>query len=104
MNQTNDRLAVIEAALEKTARQCLRLTADPRLSPKQHWAMAKWIFGCLNQRFTLRSRVAKRGMGEVTKVMKFIDRAFNAVLKITQDLEIDDRESQTLEGDNEVET
>ena len=81
----DDPIAAVEKALEETGRSCLRLIATRSLKPKQYRALAKWMFGCLSQRFTIRQRVEKRGTGELRKVMTFVAGACEALLEIEQD-------------------
>lgn len=81
----DDPIAAVEEALEQAGRSCLRLIATRSLKPKQYRALAKWMFGCLTQRFTIRHRVEMRGAGELRKVMTFIARACEALLEIEQD-------------------
>jgi len=86
----DDLIGAVEKALDETARSCLRLIGTRSLKREQHRALAKWMFGCLNQRYTIRGRIARRGVGELTKVMTFVARACEVLLEI--DVETSDRE------------
>jgi hypothetical protein len=78
----DDPIAAVEEALEETARRCLRLIVTRSLTPQQYKSLSKWMFGCLNQRYTIRGRVAKRGVDELRKVMEFAARACEVLLEI----------------------
>ncbi|MGQ0636311.1 MAG: hypothetical protein ACT4QC_16990 [Planctomycetaceae bacterium] len=78
----SDDLSEIEALLEKVGRDCLRAIVSGELTPKQTKALAKWMFGCMNQRFTLRRRVQERGRGELKKLMQFMASASRLLLEI----------------------
>lgn len=78
----DDPIGDIERALEERGRECLRLIVSGSLDAEQTKTLAKWMFGCMNQRFTIRSRVGKRGVGELAKVLRFIARACEALLEI----------------------
>lgn len=38
--------------------------------------LAKFLFGCMNQKFEIRRRVAERGPLEIAKVVEFASRAY----------------------------
>jgi hypothetical protein len=40
------------------------------------------LFGCMNQRFTIRSRIQKLGTAEIDKVLEFIAQAAAAIDEI----------------------
>ena len=63
------------------------LIHEPRLTHQQVKKLAQWLYGCMNQRHTIRRRVAERGPGEIGKAMEFVAGAFNAVMKILEQLE-----------------
>ena len=77
-----DPIAKVEAALDQTARSCLRLIVEGALTAPQYKRLSKWMFGCLNQRFTIRARVEQRGVGELEKVLQFISRACEDLIEI----------------------
>lgn len=55
-------LSEIQDLLEETARECLRYVVTHQLSTSQNQRLAKFIFGCMNQKFELPGRVEKRGV------------------------------------------
>ena len=81
----DDPIAAVEQALEETGRKCLRLIGTRSLKPEQYRVLSKWMFGCMNQRYTIRKRVEARGSGELRKVMTFIARACKVLLEIDSD-------------------
>jgi hypothetical protein len=64
------------------------------LTQAEHRKLAKFIFGCMNQKFTIASRVERHGSGELDKVLKFIGRASEAVLEIDRRLSNDVQEEE----------
>ncbi|MGH7134298.1 MAG: hypothetical protein ACREHD_01075 [Pirellulales bacterium] len=72
----------IEDLLAETGRKCLRVIVTRRLTHEQSASLAKWLFGCMNQRFTIRSRVEKRGTAEIDKVLEFVAQAAAAIEEI----------------------
>jgi len=77
-----DPISAVEDALEEAGRSCLRLIGTRSLSLEQSRKLAKWMFGCMNQRYTIRGRVAKHGPGELKKVLKFVARAWEGLQAI----------------------
>lgn len=75
----------IEDLLAETGRKCLRVIVARRLTHEQSASLAKWLFGCMNQRFTIRNRVEKRGMAEIDKVLEFVAQAAAAIEEIEAD-------------------
>lgn len=71
-----DHISDVEAALDEAGRSCLRLIVNRSLTPAQSKKLAKWMFGCMNQRYTIRDRVRSRGPGELKKVLKFVATAW----------------------------
>jgi hypothetical protein len=78
--EIDDAVSRIELELDRTARLCLRLSSNRTLRPEEYYSLAKWIFGCMNQRFTIRERVATRGVSEFEKILQFIDRAYQTCI------------------------
>jgi hypothetical protein len=72
-----DPIAAVEQALEQAGRSCLRLIGTRSLSLEQSRKLAKWTFGCMNQRYTIRERVEKRGPGELKRVLDFVARTWD---------------------------
>jgi hypothetical protein len=75
-------IQAVQELLDETARECLRYVATHDLSASQNQRLAKFIFGCMNQKFELPARVAKRGSQELEKVLKFIAAAAETLLEI----------------------
>jgi hypothetical protein len=75
-------IKLVQDLLDETARECLRFVATHKLSESQYQRLAKFIFGCMNQKHELPSRVARRGSGELGKVLEFIAAAAEVLLEI----------------------
>jgi hypothetical protein len=82
-------IQAVQELLDQTARQCLRYILEHDLSAAQSGKLAKFVFGCMNQKHELPSRVEKRGSGELDKVLRFIAKAAEVLLEI--DREHDDK-------------
>ena len=80
-----DPITAVEEALEQAGRSCLRLIGNRSLSVEQSRKLAKWMFGCMNQRYTIRRRVEDRGIGELAKVLKFVGRAWEDLRQIDEE-------------------
>lgn len=78
----SDPIRAVEEALDRAGRACLRLIGTRELSAQQSRQLAKWLFGCMNQRYTIRRRVASRGVGELDKVLRFIGTAWAELQEI----------------------
>jgi hypothetical protein len=72
----------VQNLLDETARECLRYLSNHELTASENRKLAKFIFGCMNQKFELPARVEKRGSAEFGKVLKFIAAAGEAVREI----------------------
>jgi len=82
----DDPIDAVEEMLEEAGRACLRLIAGPRpLKREQYQALSKWMFGCMNQRYTIRGRVEKRGIRELRNVLRFVAQACEVILEIESD-------------------
>jgi hypothetical protein len=75
-------IQAVQDLLDETARECLRYVATNDLSTSQNQRLAKFIFGCMNQKFELPDRVERRGSQELEKVLKFIAAAAEVLLEI----------------------
>ncbi len=75
-------IKAVQDQLDATARECLRYAVTHKLTAAQNQRLAKFIFGCMNQKHDLPSRVEQRGSGELTKVLRFIARAAELLLEI----------------------
>jgi hypothetical protein len=88
-------IEAVQKALERTARAALRYIVTNDLTPAENKKLAKFIFGSMNQKFTIADRVRRRGSQELSKVLEFIGRAAEALQEIDQRLEREEEE----EGD-----
>lgn len=79
-----DPISEVEDALAEAGRNCLRLIGTRSLSLEQARKLAKWMFGCMNQRYTIRGRVARYGPDELTKVLKFVARTWEDLQAIDE--------------------
>jgi len=85
MSGDGDPVSEIEVALEHAGRLCRNLLIlEPHLTHQQVKKLAQWLYGCMNQRYTIRRRVAERGVGELPKALEFFARACSAVLEIEE--------------------
>jgi hypothetical protein len=75
-------IKAVQDRLDETARECLRYVCNHELSTSQSRRLAKFIFGCMNQKFELPSRVKRRGSGELAKVLTFVATAAEVLLEI----------------------
>ena len=81
----DDAIKQIQSFLDKTARDCLRLMTTRTLKPNQYQRLAKFVFGCMNQKQTLPERVQQRGLVELDKVLKFASKAAEVLIEIDAD-------------------
>lgn len=63
----------IQTALDKFARECLRAINTRDMDISQLRRLAKFCFGCMNQKHELPRRVEERGLEEAMKVLRFMD-------------------------------
>jgi hypothetical protein len=89
-------IEAVQKALEATARAALRYIVTNDLTPLENRKLAKFIFGCMNQKFTIADRVQRRGSRELQKVLEFISKASEAFQKI------DERMQREEEGESYV--
>jgi hypothetical protein len=80
----DDPIQAVEEMFEQAARSCLRLIVTRPLKPKEYRVLSKWMFGCLNQRYTIRSRVQDRGVRELAKALRFIAQACEVLLELDE--------------------
>ena len=78
-------IEIVQDLLDETARDCLRYVATHKLTEAQYQRLAKFIFGCMNQKHELPSRVVRRGSGELAKVLDFIAAAAEVLIEIDAD-------------------
>ena len=75
-------IEAVQELLDETAREFCDTFASTSCRRSQSRRLAKFIFGCMNQKHELPSRVAKRGSGELAKVLKFVAAAAEVLLEI----------------------
>ena len=80
----DDAVKLVQQQLDETARECLRYMNTHKLTMSQNQRLAKFIFGCMNQKHELPGRIARRGSGEIEKVLKFIGAACDVLLEIDE--------------------
>ena len=72
----------VQELLDETARECLRCMSIHNLTSAQNQRLAKFIFGCMNQKHELPSRIEQRGAGELAKVLRFVAAAVDILIAI----------------------
>lgn len=87
-----DPIEAVQKALEQTARAALRYIVTNDLTASENRKLAKFIFGCMNQKFTIADRVQRRGSQELKKVLEFIGKASEALQKIDERLAREEEE------------
>lgn len=70
------RIQAIQSALDVVAREILRTISSQDISIAEMRKLAKFLFGCMNQKFEIRRRVQSRGPLEIDKVVEFASRAY----------------------------
>lgn len=80
-------IAEVQKLLDETARECLRCMSNNKLTAPENQRLAKFIFGCMNQKHELPFRVQQRGVAEVVKVRRFIAAAVDLLAEIDRALE-----------------
>lgn len=65
----------VEEKLDAMARQCLRTIGSEDITLDEMRHLAKFMFGCMNQKHELRRRVDERGDVEFLKVLEFTEQA-----------------------------
>ena len=69
------KLRVVQDCLDQVARQCMKTIGRAGLSDQLNAHLAKFLYGCMNQRMTIVRRVRDRGPQEFDKVLKFVSGA-----------------------------
>lgn len=77
-------IELLQQQLDNTARECLRYLSTHKLTVSQNQRLAKFIFGCMNQKHELPRRVERHGSGELDKVLEFIATACEVLIEIEQ--------------------
>jgi hypothetical protein len=80
-------IKLVQDLLDETARECLRCMSTHELRTSQNQRLAKFIFGCMNQKHELPGRIERRGPAELKKVMKFVATAIELLLEIDSEHE-----------------
>lgn len=75
-DEVEARIRAIQAALDRVARECLRTISSKDITVSEMRKLAKFLFGCMNQKFDIRRRVETRGPLELDKVVEFVSRAY----------------------------
>lgn len=78
----DEAIKLVQQQLDDTARECLRYVSTHELTASQYQRLTKFIFGCMNQKHELPSRIERYGSGEIQKVLKFIAAACEVLLEI----------------------
>jgi hypothetical protein len=82
----------VQKAFEKTARAALRYFVTNDLTPSENRKPAKFVFGCMNQKFTIADRVQRRGSQELGNVLEFIGKASEALQQLDERVEREEEE------------
>lgn len=69
------KLLAVQKCLDQVARECMKTIGRTGLSDQLNAHLAKFLYGCMNQRLTIVRRVRERGPQEFDKVLKFASRA-----------------------------
>ena len=77
----------IQDALDAVARSCMKLIGSPGLSERTNSRLAKFLYGCMNQRLTIVERVRRRGPGKYAKVLEFASRAAELLAEAEAELQ-----------------
>jgi len=65
--------------LDDVARKCLRALVTEDLDQQQTRRLAKFCFGCMNQKHELPGRVEQHGYRAVAQVLRFVEAALLAI-------------------------
>jgi hypothetical protein len=82
-------LLAIQDELDKTARECLRAIVTRDMEIGRMRRLAKFCFGCMNQKHELPRRIAERGLDEAVKVLEFLHEANEALVEVLAQSELD---------------
>ena len=77
----------VQQALDDAGRACMKLIGTPGISDDLNNRLARFLYGCMNQRLTIVERVRQRGPGEYDKVLKFVAKAAQLVVDIEKELD-----------------
>lgn len=77
---THDRVVEeTQALLDDVGRKCLRAIVTQDLDEEQMRRLAKFCFGCMNQKNDLPGRVEQYGYRAVSQVLRFVEAALAAL-------------------------
>lgn len=79
----------VQTALDEFARDCVRAIVTRDMDVSQMRRLAKFCFGCMNQKHELPRRVKERGFEEVIKVLRFMDEVNAALQEVVSQSEKD---------------
>ena len=82
-------IRAIQEELDKTARECLRAIVTRDMDIGRMRRLAKFCFGCMNQKHELPRRIAERGLDETVKVLGFLREANEALAEVLAQSELD---------------
>jgi hypothetical protein len=68
----DDAVEEIQQLLDEFARACVRAIVTRDMDVARIRRLAKFSFGCMNQKHELPRRIADRGPSEVLKVLQFL--------------------------------
>jgi hypothetical protein len=73
-----------QALLDQVARKCLRAIVTQNLDEEQVRRLAKFCFGCMNQKHELPRRLEEHGYRAISQVLQFVDAALAALKEPTE--------------------
>jgi hypothetical protein len=82
-----DPIAEVEEAFDVMGRKCRDMLIAHELTHSQIKVLARWMYGCLHQRRTIRDRVNKRGSGELSKALRFIEKTAADLIRIHDEIQ-----------------
>lgn len=86
----DEAVELVQQQLDETARECLRYMSTHELTVSQNQRLAKFIFGCMNQKHELPKRIARYGSREIDKVLKFIATACEVLIEIDEQMKTEE--------------
>ncbi|HLQ45415.1 MAG TPA: hypothetical protein VK137_11840 [Planctomycetaceae bacterium] len=89
----DEKLCAVQDCLDQVARQCMKTIGRSGLSDQLNSHLAKFLYGCMNQRLTIVRRVRERGPREFDKVLKFAAQALQILQQA--DVELQTRADST---------
>jgi len=68
-----------QALLDQVARKCLRAIVTQDLTKAVARRLAKFCFGCMNQKHELPGRIEQHGYRAIPQVLRFVEAALAAI-------------------------